>query len=198
MNKPNRSFRPPTKAPGVRVRVGQYRITADVAGRVRAGHPWVFRDALGGRGVAEQTGAMVDLLSGNRDFVGRGYVDREHAVAVRVLTRNPDERLIPGNGVIARRFERAVQLRWQLFGGSRPEAMRVFSGESEGLPGVTVDRYGDFVVVQWLSAGALPWRDELLEARQRRPATARHLRAAAASPARRDGPTRAGGPGHGR
>ena len=39
--------------------------------------------------------------------------------------------------------------------------MRVFSGESEGLPGVTVDRYADFVVVQWLSAGALPWRDEL-------------------------------------
>jgi 23S rRNA (cytosine1962-C5)-methyltransferase len=42
--------------------------------------------------------------------------------------------------------------------------MRLFSGESEGLPGVTVDRYGDFVVIQWLSGGALPWRDELLDA----------------------------------
>ena len=37
-------------------------------------------------------------------------------------------------------------------------------GDSEGLPGVNVDRYGDFVVVQWLSAGALPWRDELFDA----------------------------------
>src|SRR5205085_5894688 len=47
---------------------------------------------------------------------------------------------------------------------ARPAAMRVFTGESEGLPGVTVDRYGDFVVVQWLSAGALGWRDELYDA----------------------------------
>jgi 23S rRNA (cytosine1962-C5)-methyltransferase len=148
----------------VNVRVGQYRIGADVAARVRAGHPWVFREALGGRGIVEPTGAVVDLISGNREFVARGYVDREHAIALRVLTRLPGERLVPGNGVIAARFERAVQLRWMLYGASRPEAMRVFSGESEGLPGVTIDRYGDFAVVQWLSAGALAWRDELLDA----------------------------------
>jgi 23S rRNA (cytosine1962-C5)-methyltransferase len=146
------------------MRVGQYRILPDVAARVRAGHPWVFRDALGARGVAEPTGTTVDLLSGNRDFVARGYVDQEHAIAVRILTRNPEERVIPGNGVVASRFARAVELRWLLFGKTRPEAMRIFSGESEGLPGVTVDRYGDFAVVQWLSAGALAWRDELYDA----------------------------------
>jgi 23S rRNA (cytosine1962-C5)-methyltransferase len=146
------------------MRVGQYRLSPDVAVRVRAGHPWVFRDALGPRGVSEPTGALVDLISGNREFVGRGYVDRDHPVAVRVLARHPDERVVPGNGVVAARFARAVQLRWFLFGAQRPAAMRVFSGESEGLPGVTVDRYGDFVVVQWLSAGALGWRDELYDA----------------------------------
>jgi 23S rRNA (cytosine1962-C5)-methyltransferase len=146
------------------MRVGDYRVSPDVATRVRAGHPWVFRDALGPRGVAEPTGAVIDLISGNREFVGRGYVDRDHAIAVRVLTRNPDERVVPGNGIVAARFARAVQLRWLQFGAARPAAMRVFSGESEGLPGVTVDRYGDFVVVQWLSAGALAWRDELYDA----------------------------------
>jgi 23S rRNA (cytosine1962-C5)-methyltransferase len=70
----------------------------------------------------------------------------------------------PGAGAIAARFQRAVKLRWQVLGTQRPTALRLFSGENEGLPGVTVDRYGDFVVVQWLSAGALPWRDELYEA----------------------------------
>jgi len=145
-------------------RVGAYRLTVDVAGRVRCGHPWVFRDALGGRELTEETGAVIDLFSGNHDFVGRGFVDRDHPVAVRVLTRNPAERVSPGLGVIAARFTRAVQLRWLLLGPKHSDSIRLFSGDSEGLPGVNVDRHGDFVVVQWLSGGALPWRDELLDA----------------------------------
>ena len=146
------------------MRVGQYRVPADVATRVHTGHPWVYREALGPRGIAEETGAVVDLIAGNREFVGRGYVDREHAIAVRVLSRDQDEKVGPGKGAIAGRFARAVELRRQLNAGTLPEALRVFSGENEGLPGVTVDRYGDFVVVQWYSPGALPWRDELLDA----------------------------------
>ena len=85
---------------------------------------------------------------------------------MRILTRDPGERVHPGAGTIAARVTRAIKLRWEVLGPDRPTALRLFSGESEGLPGVTVDRYGDFVVVQWFSAGALPWRDELLDAVQ--------------------------------
>lgn len=165
MKEPGFARRPRQKAPGVKMRVGQYRLSPDIAARLRAGHPWVFRDALGSRGVAEPTGSVVDLISGNQEFVGRGFVDQEHAIAVRLLTRDPGERVAPGAGVVGLRFARALQLRWILWAGQPPPAaMRLFTGESEGLPGVTVDRYGDFVVVQWLSAGALPWRDELYDA----------------------------------
>src|SRR4029078_985272 len=118
----------------------------------------------GARGVSEPTGSVVELLSGNREFVGRGYVDQDHAIAVRVIARDPATEVAPGKGTIAARFERAAELRRLLFGAALPQAMRVFAGESEGLPGVTVDRYGDFVVVQWLSGGALPGRDELYAA----------------------------------
>lgn len=107
---------------------------------------------------------MVDIISGNRQFVARGFVDREHAIAVRIVSLDSDEPVHPGAGAIKRRFERALKTRWMLFGADRPSACRLFSGESEGLPGVTVDRLGDFVVVQWLSAGAMPWRQELIEA----------------------------------
>ena len=156
------------QAPGSRrptlvtTRHGVYRVPDDVARRVRLGHPWVFREALGSRRMTESTGSLVELASNG--FVARGFVDSEHSIAVRILTRDPSERVHPGAGAIAARFQRAVQLRWQILGSRRPTALRLFSGESEGLPGVTVDRYGDFVVVQWLSAGALPWRDELYEA----------------------------------
>ena len=163
VRKGHRPSGPPQAAPGVRMRVGQYRVPGDIASRVRSGHPWVFRDALGPRGIAEPTGAVVDLITGNQEFVARGYVDREHAIAVRVLTRDPGERVAPGKGAIAARSPARFELRRTL-GRPLPAAMRVFSGESEGLPGVTVDRYGEFVVVQWLSPGALAWRDELYDA----------------------------------
>jgi len=146
------------------MRQGVYRLSEDVARRVHLGHPWIFREAFGARKVSERTGSLVDLVSNNRNFLARGYVDSDHPIAVRVVSRDPDERVHPGSGAIAARFLRAVQLRWQILGTQRPTALRLFSGENEGLPGVTVDRYGDFVVVQWLSAGALPWRDELYEA----------------------------------
>jgi 23S rRNA (cytosine1962-C5)-methyltransferase len=145
-------------------RVGQYRLPPDIAVRVRTGHPWVFREALGMRDLAEPTGAVVELITGNRDFVARGFVDRDHPVAVRILSRDPAEPVHPGAGTIAQRLARAARLRWMLLPEPRPGAYRLFNGESEGLPGVTADRYGDFVVVQWLAAGALPWRDELLDA----------------------------------
>jgi 23S rRNA (cytosine1962-C5)-methyltransferase len=112
----------------------------------------------------EPTGTVVELVSGNREFVGRGFVDRDHPVAVRVLTRDPSLRVAPGAGVIGARFKRAVELRRMLFGVPLIDSLRLFAGDSEGLPGVTVDRHGDFVVVQWLSAGAFPWREELLDA----------------------------------
>jgi 23S rRNA (cytosine1962-C5)-methyltransferase len=154
---------PRRRTPGLLVREGQYRVGDDVARRIRAGHPWVFRDALQ-RAVAEPTGGHVELIAGNREFLARGYVDHEHAITVRVLSLDPGEKVHPGAGTIAARITRAVQLRWLVLGAERPTALRLFSGESEGLPGVTIDRYGEFVVVQWLSAGALPFREEVLEA----------------------------------
>jgi 23S rRNA (cytosine1962-C5)-methyltransferase len=152
------------RRPGLLVRQGQYRVADDVARRIRAGHPWVYRDALATRAVAEPTGALVELIAGNREFVARGYVDQEHPVAVRILSRDPGERIHPGAGTIAARIARAIQLRWLVMGGERPTALRLFSGETEGLPGATIDRYGEFVVVQWFSGGALAFRDEVLDA----------------------------------
>ncbi len=147
-----------------RLRQGQYRLSEDVARRVWLGHPWVFREALGVRSVGDPTGSLVDLLAGNREFVARGFVDQDHAIVVRVLSRDPAAMVAPGSAAVATRFSQALQLRTRFVDLRAPAGLRLFAGESEGLPGVTVDRYGDFVVVQWLSGGALPWRDDLLAA----------------------------------
>jgi 23S rRNA (cytosine1962-C5)-methyltransferase len=155
---------PPRHVGGMTMRQGVYRLPDDVARRVRLGHPWVFRDALGARKVSVAGGTLVDLVSTSGAFLARGYADEEHAIAIRIMSRDANERIHPGSGAVAKRFGRAVKLRWEVLGAHRPTALRLFSGENEGLPGVTVDRYGEFVVVQWLSSGALAWRDELMEA----------------------------------
>src|SRR5262245_10603912 len=134
MNRKRTAPLPPRRTAGPMLRQGQYRLADDVGRRVRAGHPWIFRDALGSRAVSEPTGTVVDLLAGNGELVARGYVDQEHQVAVRILTRDPNERIHPGAGTIAARVTRAIRLRWEVLGPDRPTALRLFSGENEGLP----------------------------------------------------------------
>jgi len=167
---PSRTQRPAEgsrrRPPGAPLRrEGSYRVAEEVGRKIAYGHPWVYREAFGGRPPTEPDGTVVDILTGNGEFVGRGFTDSEHAIAVRILSRDPKEAVHPGAGAITRRFESAVQARWILRAAERdkPVGMRLFNGDSEGLPGVTVDRYADYVVVQWLSQGALAWQEELYE-----------------------------------
>ena len=133
--------------------------------------------------MTEPTGAVVELVSGNREFVARGYVDREHAIAVRIVARDPSTDVAPGKGTIAARFARAAELRGLLYGASPPQAMRVWSGESEGLPGRhrrSLRRLRGRAVA--VGRGAALARRALRRHRSRL-ASARHLRTAAPSPA---------------
>jgi 23S rRNA (cytosine1962-C5)-methyltransferase len=135
------------------VRRGVVRLGADVAWRVRAGHPWVFRDALAGRPLREAPGAAVDLVDPTGGFVARGLFDPEGPIAVRVFTRDPSVSLT--TDVVRARVLAARALRERLL----PDmlgACRVVHGEADGLPGVGVDRYGDFLVVQLFSAALEP------------------------------------------
>ena len=160
--------------------MGQYRLGPDVATRIRAATPGCSATRWAGAASPSRPAPWSSSSPATASSSGAGYVDQEHAIAVRVLTRNPDERVAPGR----RHDRRPLRARGCSCAGCcsaapLPQAMRLFAGESEGLPGVTVDRYGDFVVVQWLSAGALAWRDELYDAIEATLEAARDLRAAA-------------------
>src|SRR3569833_3204084 len=61
---------------GMSRRVGIYRVSPDVASRVTAGRPWVFRDALGSRELVEPAGTVVGFFSGDRGFVARAATRR--------------------------------------------------------------------------------------------------------------------------
>jgi 23S rRNA (cytosine1962-C5)-methyltransferase len=130
----------------------------DLARHLRAGHPWVFKQAIE-RPAKLPAGTIVDVEEGGR-FVARGYYDPHSAITVRVLTREPAEAI--DAAFWRRRVARAIQLRKELIRGTT--GYRLVHGESDGLPGVVADRYDRFAVVKLYSAGLTPWRGQIVEA----------------------------------
>ena len=133
-------------------RRGLLRVRHEAAVRLRAGHPWVFRDALGRRADAtEEAGQIVTLADPEGRYIGAGYFEPEGAVAVKLLSTDPDRK--PGPDLYASRATDALALRRRLLGDDTT-AYRVINGEGDGLPGLTVDRYGDYLVAQLYSLAA--------------------------------------------
>lgn len=145
-----------------RVRRGTVRVPGDVASHVRAGHPFVFREALGGRPLREAAGEVLDVVDLEGDFVGKGLFDPEGVVAIRIFSRDPNEHVGPESFV--RRVEAAKRLRETLLPARGLTAYRLIHLEGDGVPGITVDRYGDHLVAHLYTAAAESVREWLYDA----------------------------------
>lgn len=137
------------------------RLPPDIAHRVRAGHPWVYREAFGAR-LAPEPGTTIDVVDDEGEFVGRGLYDADSAIALRVFVRSPDT---PIDGeLVASRIRAAVALRRRLADWSKLGALRLVNAENDGLPGIAVDRYGDYLVVQLFSSAVTGLRSAVYDA----------------------------------
>lgn len=143
------------------VRKNTVRLPGDIAMRVRAGHPWVYREALGPRPTPEP-GTSIDLIDEDGEFVGRGLYDADSVIALRVFSRNPD--IAIDGALIATRVKAAIALRKKLLAYDKLECMRLVNAESDGLPAIVVERYGKYLVVQLYSSAVQGLRDALYDA----------------------------------
>jgi 23S rRNA (cytosine1962-C5)-methyltransferase len=143
------------------VRRGVVRLPPEIAARVAAGHPWIYREVLQARPLREHTGAEVELVDGSGEFIGRGLYEEGAIIAVRVVTRESNESI--GPGLVTRRVQSAIALRKQLVPAD-VEAYRLVNAENDGLPGITVDRYGAYLVVHFFTPAVLGLRDALYDA----------------------------------
>jgi len=161
MAQPRRSPRRPARGAPI-VRKNTVRLAQDVATRVRLGHPWVYREALGPRPIAPEPGTTIDLIDVDGEFVGRALYDADSAIALRVFVRKPD---VPIDGrLIRERVRAALALRKRVVDLDKLGCVRLVNAESDGLPGVVVERYADYLVVQLYSGAIAPLRDELYDA----------------------------------
>jgi 23S rRNA (cytosine1962-C5)-methyltransferase len=128
-------------------------VTSHGATRVRAGHPWIFRqDVVRGPDGDAATGgpSLVEVRDGRGKPLGFATWAAQARLALRMVA--PADAAPPDGDLLAlvgRRLDAARARRGQI--GRRRDAYRVLHGESDGLPGLFVDRYADAVVMQTTS-----------------------------------------------
>ena len=118
--------------------------------RLKLGYPWVFRsEVINARESAVlPPGQLVDFVRDKGDFVARGFFNPKPQLVGRVMTMQPTQK-IDGN-YIFHLIDVALKFRDKLY--SQP-FYRLIHAESDGLPGLIIDRYGDVIVCQVNTAG---------------------------------------------
>jgi len=132
---------------------------------VRQHHPWVFSGAVRELRGEPEPGATVEVLAHDGAWLARGAFSPASQIRVRLWTWSAEEEI--DSGFFERRLARAVEARSGL--AASTEAMRLVHAENDGLPGLILDRYGAWVVVQSLSAGTERWLEAVVEFAARLP-----------------------------
>ncbi len=111
-----------------------------------AGHPWVFRGAIARVEGGPEPGDLVDVRDASEAFIGRGYWNPNSNITVRILTR--DEKEAVDAGFFLGRIGRAAEMRRRLGIPACSDSYRLVHGEGDSIPGLVVDKYGDWLCVQ--------------------------------------------------
>jgi len=124
---------------------------------VRGGSFWIFDNEIDWYDDICPDGGIVDVIDSRMKFVARGYFNSRSKIVVRVLTRDKNE------DIDACFFRRKIEAAWEFrksLGFSN--SCRVVFGESDGLPGLTVDKFGDYLSFQIVSLGMEQWKDTII------------------------------------
>jgi len=113
-------------------------------------HPWVFSGAIARAINTPQPGTIVDVLNAGGERVARGYYNPKSSITVRIMAWGKTDVTLD---FIRDRMARAIRRRASLAADRRTTAYRLIYAESDGLPGLIVDRYGDWLVLQSLTLG---------------------------------------------
>jgi 23S rRNA (cytosine1962-C5)-methyltransferase len=145
----------------------RYQLRKEALSIVEKDHPWIFRDQLSTAATVFRDGDWLKLVDGTNKTVGYGIYEAEGAIAIRMLRKGadrPDAAWLRGRlkEALARRglalpldsIELAAVVDPSRKLASRTNGLRLVHGESDGIPAVVVDRFGDTLVAQSYSRGA--------------------------------------------
>lgn len=124
-------------------------------------HPWIFSGAVDKIENSPASGETVLVLSNKNEPICIGSYSPKSQIRIRVLTFNPQE--VIDAEFFQKRISAAIDIRSTLI-SDNTNAYRIINSENDGLPGVVVDKYGEFLSCQFLSAGAEFWKTDIVNA----------------------------------
>ena len=125
-------------------------VTEKAERALKGGHPWVFADEVTAVSGEYENGDIVDVYSKKARYLGSGYINDNSKIRVRVISKNPNDRF--DELFYERRVRYAIEYRLTVMSGDFDNCRLIF-GEADLFPGLTVDRFGNVLVMQVMSLG---------------------------------------------
>jgi 23S rRNA (cytosine1962-C5)-methyltransferase len=133
-----------------------------ISRRVETGHPWIFGNEVNpGKALdaAAKAGEIVNVFTHDKKFIGRGYINPQSQIMVRLLTRNRDE--VIDDQFFVNRIQQAWEYRQKL---DYTENCRLIFGEADDIPQLIIDKFNDYFVIQTLALGIDVWKPAIVKA----------------------------------
>jgi 23S rRNA (cytosine1962-C5)-methyltransferase len=129
-----------------------------ISSRVTGGHPWIYNNELDSVLGEYSDGDIVEILTFDRKFFGRGYINSKSQIRVRVLTHKQSETI--DETFFYNRILKAWEYRKRL---GYTENCRLVFGEADGLPQLIIDKFNNYFVLQTLALGIDRWKDVIVQ-----------------------------------
>jgi len=128
--------------------------------RIAMGHPWIYNNEVDRIAGPAEPGDIVEVYFYDGQLAGRGYINPESQILIRLLTRKREE-IDPA--FFHKKIAEAWAYRQQL---GYVENCRLVFGEADGLPALIIDKFNDYFVIQTLSLGIEKWKQAIVDALQ--------------------------------
>jgi 23S rRNA (cytosine1962-C5)-methyltransferase len=129
--------------------------------RIALGHPWIYNNEVDRIAGPIEPGDIVEVYFFDGQLAGRGYINPNSQIIIRLLTRKREE-------IDAHFFYEKIKTAWayrQQLGYT--ENCRLVFGEADGLPALIIDKFNDYFVLQTLSLGIDIWKPAIVDALQK-------------------------------
>lgn len=130
-----------------------------IAPRVQNGHPWIFNNEVDHAEAALEAGETAEVFTHDRKFIGKGYVNPQSQIQVRLLTREKTDEI--NDQFFMDRIRQCWEYRQKI---GYTENCRLVFGEADSLPQLIIDKFNDYFVLQTLALGIDRWKPAIVKA----------------------------------